>query len=185
MKISKIIWAIRAVLYKVRYGKIGSMSYIGKPLFTTGEKSCFIGSKVRIYPGMRLEITEGIGKLIIEDDTSIGQNFHVAVAENDVRIGAHTTISGNVHITSLDHGYKMMGTHILKQPLISRETSIGENCFIGYGVVILAGTKLGKQCVVGANSVVRGSFPDGCVLAGVPARIIKRYNEQTGCWEDE
>lgn len=185
MKISKIIWAIRAMLYKFKYGQIGSMSYIGKPLFTTGEKNCCIGKKVRIYPGMRMEIMERDGKLYIEDDTSIGQNFHVAVAEKDVRIGAHTTISGNVHITSLDHEYKMINTHILKQPLKNRETVIGDNCFIGYGAVILAGTKLGKQCIVGANSVVRGSFPDRCVLAGAPAKIIKRYNEQTGCWENE
>lgn len=185
MKFSKVIWVMRGFFYKLQYGHIGNISYFGKPTFTTGEKNCFIGNKVRIYPGLRMEISGGEGKLYIDDDTSIGQNFHVAVAEEDVKIGAHTTISGNVHISSLDHEYKIIDTHILKQPLKNRETVIGENCFIGYGVVILAGTNLGKQCIVGANSVVRGSFPDRCVIAGAPAKVIKKYNEQTGKWENE
>jgi len=51
------------------------------------------------------------------------------------------------------------------------------------GVAIQAGTVLGKQCIVGANSVVRGVFPDYSVIAGVPARIIKRFNFDKNKWE--
>ena len=47
----------------------------------------------------------------------------------------------------------------------------------------MAGTKLGKQCVVGANSVVRGEFPDYCVIVGAPARVVKKYNPDTKIWE--
>lgn len=50
------------------------------------------------------------------------------------------------------------------------------------GVAIQAGTILGEQCIVGANSVVRGTFPDYCVIAGVPAKIIKIYNKESGEW---
>lgn len=64
-----------------------------------------------------------------------------------------------------------------------RHTEIGENCFIGYGAAIQAGTVLGRQCIVGANSVVRGEFPDYCVIVGAPARIVKRYNPVSGEWE--
>lgn len=64
-----------------------------------------------------------------------------------------------------------------------KETKIGENCFIGIGVAIQAGTILGKQCVVGSNSVVRGEFPDYCVIVGAPARIVKKYNFETQRWE--
>lgn len=49
--------------------------------------------------------------------------------------------------------------------------------------VIQAGTILGKQCIVGANAVVRGHFPPYCVIVGVPARIVKRYDEKSGAWK--
>lgn len=45
------------------------------------------------------------------------------------------------------------------------------------------GTILGEQCIVGANAVVRGIFPDYCVIVGVPAKIIKRYNPSTKSWQ--
>ena len=67
--------------------------------------------------------------------------------------------------------------------MIVKDTIIGENCFIGYGVAIQAGTKLGKQCIVGANAVVRGDFPDYSVIAGVPAKIIRKYNFDTKTWD--
>lgn len=49
--------------------------------------------------------------------------------------------------------------------------------------VILGGSSIGNNCVIGANSVVRGSYPDNCVIAGVPARIVQRYNPNSAKWE--
>jgi acetyltransferase-like isoleucine patch superfamily enzyme len=123
------------------------------------------------------------GRILIEEDVSIGQNFHITSAKELLRIGTRTTISGNVFITNIDHDYRAIDRHILEQEYIIKTTSIGENCFIGYGASIQAGTILGKQCVVGTNAVVRGIFPDYCVLAGVPARIIKKYNLASCRWE--
>ena len=79
-------------------------------------------------------------------------------------------------VTNIDHDYKVINKPIAQQELIVNETEIGENCFIGSGVKIQAGTKLGFQCVVGANAVVRGEFPDYSVIVGVPAKVIKRLN---------
>lgn len=67
--------------------------------------------------------------------------------------------------------------------MIVRETSIGDGCFIGYGAAIQAGTKLGQHCVVGASAVVRGKFPDYCVIVGNPAHVVKKYNLETRSWE--
>ena len=85
-------------------------------------------------------------------------------------------------ITNIDHSYQEIGIHILDQEQIMHETMIGENCFIGYGAVIQAGTILGKQCIIGSNSVVRGTFPDYCVIVGIPAKIIKRYDNGAKKW---
>ncbi|GAM59552.1 O-acetyltransferase [Vibrio ishigakensis] len=70
----------------------------------------------------------------------------------------------------------------MEQPHEIKEVSIGRNSFIGYGAVILPGTILGEQCVVGANSVVRGKFPSFAVIAGNPAKIIKRYDQEKDKW---
>jgi acetyltransferase-like isoleucine patch superfamily enzyme len=183
MIIIKYLWAIRAIIYKARFKKVGRFSYIGKPIGLVGTRRITIGNKVRIQPGVRMETFGEEGSIIIKDNVSIAQNFHITSSNSQLVIGEDTTIAGNVFITNIDHDYQQIGVHILKQSYITKETRIGINCFIGYGAAIQAGTILGKQCIVGANSVVRGEFPDYCVIAGVPARIVKKYNPATCKWE--
>lgn len=56
--------------------------------------------------------------------------------------------------------------------LAYQSVSIGENSFIGAGVVILPGTKIGKLCIIGAGAVVKGEIPDYSVVVGNPCKII-------------
>jgi acetyltransferase-like isoleucine patch superfamily enzyme len=182
MKIIKYFWTIRAIIYKIFFEKIGWFTYIGKPIYLHGTRNVKIGNKVRIYPGVRIEAHGENGRIFINDNVSIGQNFHITSSDSELVVGKDTTILGNVFITNIDHDYKQIGTHILEQDFLTKETRIGENCFIGYGAAIQAGTKLGKQCIVGANSVVRGEFPDFCVIVGAPAKVVKRYDGNLGEW---
>ena len=168
--------------YRLRFQSIGSYSYIGKPVYIRNPKNIKIGSHVRIYPGARME-TEGKGVIEIENNVAIGQNFHITSGQERLVIKRDTTILGNVFITNIDHDYREIGIHVMDQNEEVTTTYIGENCFIGYGAAIQAGTVLGKQCVVGANSVVRGIFPDYSVIAGAPGRIVKRYNKANRIWE--
>lgn len=181
MDFRKIYWYIRLQVQKPFFKAVGNKSYLGPELSIIGRKNISIGNQVRIYPGSRIE-THNNGQIIIEDDCSIGQNFHVISMKGILMIGSNTTISGNVFITNLDHEYQEIGKHILDQKMIVKETKIGENCFIGYGASIQAGTVLGRQCIVGTNAVVRGTFPDYSVIAGVPAKIVKRYDKELEKW---
>lgn len=180
--IYKIFWIIRGLIYKPFFGKFGFPSYIGKPVFIGNFKRIFIGKRVRIFPGARIEVISNDASIVFEDNISIGQNLHITSAGNLV-ICKNTTIAENVMITNVDHNYTQINKHILEQNHIMKETHIGANCFIGYGVVIQAGTILGKQCIVGANAVVRGEFSDYCVIAGIPAKIVKRYDLITKQWK--
>lgn len=177
----KIIWMLRAVFYKFLFGRFGFMSYIGSPLYISGPRNIFIGSRVRLYPGARLETIKS-GTINIGNNVSIGQNFHLISGEKIV-ICNNVTISGNVFISDVEHQYENIGIHVMDQPLNRAEVLIRENCFLGYGCVIRAGTILGAQCVVGANSVVKGIFPDYCVIAGNPAKVIKKFNSATNTWD--
>jgi len=118
----------------------------------------------------------------IEDNVSIGQNFHI-VSGGDLQIGSGTTIAANVFINNMDNRYQEIGVPIFQQEKVVKETKIGKNCFIGIGASIQLGTILGEQCIVGANAVVKGHYPNYCVIAGNPAKVIKRYNSSQQKWQ--
>lgn len=58
------------------------------------------------------------------------------------------------------------------------ETVIGESAWIGAGAIIMPGVKIGKCSVVGAGAVVTKDVPEYCVVAGVPAKVIRRFDVQ-------
>ena len=182
MEFRKLLWAFRAVAYKPFFGKIGGKSYIGKPVSLIGTKNIYVGNRVRIYPGVRMEAHKG-GKIVINENCSIAQNFHITAEQEELIIEKNTTILGNVFITNIDHDYRDIKKHIMDQDWKVSTTRIGEGSFIGFGAAIQAGTVLGKHCIVGTNAVVRGYFPDYCVIVGVPGRVEKKYNPVSGEWE--
>lgn len=60
---------------------------------------------------------------------------------------------------------------------------IGDNCYISPGVKIVKPVHIGNNVVIGANAVVNKDIPDNTMVAGIPAKPIKRYNEATSHWE--
>lgn len=178
----KLFWSTRLLLYKPFMGECHLPGYIGKPKFIKKLSGLYLGQKVRIYPGLRVELEGENPKITIGNNVSIGQDCHFVSSSGNLVIGNNVVISGNVLITNCDHNYKEIGTFLYNQGLKNQETKIGDNSFIGYGAVILAGTTIGKQCVIAANSVVRGDFGDYCVIAGSPAKIVKKYSKEKEMW---
>ena len=176
----KYVWALRALIYKPFFKHIGNMTYIGKPCFIEGRKRISVGNRTRIFPGIRMEAI-GSGEISIGDNCAIEQNVHIT-SGGGLSIGDDVTILGNVCITNIDHEYQNIDQSVLEQTNIVSHTSIGQGSFLGYGSIIQAGTQLGKHCIVGANSVIRGEFPDYCVIVGSPGRIVKRYNASLKEW---
>jgi len=177
---------IAQTFYRMFFKSIGPNSFIKKPLFLTPE-FITIGSNVRIWSDARIEgissyaHTQFNPHVILEDGVSFQQRCHITAADTLI-IGKNTVALFDVMITNIDHEYECIDLPIGSQPLIVKETKIGENCFIGSGAKIQAGTILGRHCVVGTNAVVRGCFPDYCVIVGVPAKIVKRYDDETLKW---
>jgi hypothetical protein len=90
----------------------------------------------------------------------------------NIYIGKGTYIAPNVGLITSNHDPQDIDTHIPGEDI-----NIGEKCWVGMNAVILPGVSLGKNTVVGAGAVVTHSFPDGyCMLAGVPARLIKKID---------
>lgn len=186
---NKALMALQQITNTRKFGAYGRGSILRSPDRILGRKHIYIGNYVGILQHARIEAISKYKEqsyepqIIIGDKTSIGQNLHV-VACNEVKIGREVTISGNVFISDCSHEYRELDVNSSDQPLLIDKTKIGDYSFIGYGAAIMPGAILGKQCIVGTNAVVlKGVYPDCCVLAGVPAKIIKRYNPLTKEWE--
>ena len=170
-----------------RLRALGRGSIIQAPLFWTPEY-IEVGNDVLVWPGCRFEgidlDTASAGttpRIVLGDGVSFQQHCHLTAARHG-EIGAGTSVLFGVMITDTDHRYDRIDQPPALQPLDVRSTVIGENCFIGARASIQAGTGLGRHCIVGTNAVVRGTFPDYCVLVGAPARVIKRYDPVSGTW---
>src|SRR5690606_40054178 len=96
-----------------------------------------------------------------------------------LEIGKSSLILANVFITNIDHDYTALGEHVVKQRIHVKDTVIGENCFIGMGAAIMAGTGRGKHGAVCANPVRRGIYPHYTVLACAPRTSVRRQNPAT------
>jgi len=125
-------------------------------------------------------INNGVGDVIIGDRTRIGIGSTVigpVIVGNDVRLAQNVVLSG------LNHNYEEVDKPISKQGVTTMPIHIGDESWIGANTVIVAGTSIGKHCIVAGGSVVTKDTPPYSVVAGNPARVIKIYNDITGNWE--
>ena len=82
-----------------------------------------------------------------------------------------------VYITDQNHGYEDPDVPIGRQFPVNRPVVIGSGSWLGAGAIVLPGARIGRNVVIAAGSVVRGEIPDRCVVAGVPARIIREHTD--------
>jgi serine acetyltransferase len=124
-----------------------------------------------IVPGQEL----GPASLLrIGDGCVIGRGSHI-VAHQRVDIGDDVFTGPYVYITDQNHGYADPDVPIGRKWPANAPVSIGAGSWLGAGAIVLPGSCIGRHVVVGAGSVVRGQVPDHCVVAGVPARIVRSY----------
>lgn len=173
IKFIKALWVLRTLISFGAYRNIGWLTYVAKPTFLYGKSRMLFGNNVRIFPGARIEVMKG-ASLQIDNNVSIGPNVNITVAKK-IKINEGTTISANVFITDMDHDISSRNTSVMETSnIISNGTYIGSYCFIGAGVVILGGTEVEDNVVVGANSVVRGILNSDSIYAGSPAKFLRR-----------
>lgn len=183
--ISFCIRRISSLRWKLSFSAFGVKSYIYSPLKVDGANNIFIGNKV--YVGYKtwlaaLPLTkEKKCSLIIQDDCAIG-NFNHIYCTKRIVLEKGVLTADKVYISDNLHGYEDINTYIKNQPIIQNgEVIIGEGSWLGENVCVL-GVRIGKHCVIGSNSVVTKDIPDYCVAVGAPAKVIKRYDLNSGLW---
>jgi acetyltransferase-like isoleucine patch superfamily enzyme len=143
---------------KRKVKKIGTNSEIRPYCVINGTGNVIIGNNVTIPEGTRLfaDPTDPTAEIIIEDNV---------------------LLAPNVSIYCSTHSFNDITIPIQNQPFTNKTTTLREGCWIGINVVILPGVTIGKNSVVGANSLVNKDVPDYCVAVGSPAKIIRNLKE--------
>ncbi|HET6187628.1 MAG TPA: acyltransferase [Trebonia sp.] len=138
-------------------------------------RDTLVGTHVTMCAGMVPGQDLGPSPVLrIGDRCVIGRGSHI-VAHHSIDIGDDVFTGPYVYVTDQNHGYADPDIPIGRQLPRNTAVSIGSGTWLGAGVIVLPGACIGRNVVVAAGSVVRGQVPDRCVVAGVPARVVRAY----------
>ena len=161
------------------FGAFGKHNYLFD-LELLNPQNIFLGSNLWISK-TRLASSKG-GKLIIGNHVAIRRFSQIyalqsIIIEDGVLMAENTFISDNTHtFTDITTPVRDQDIKPLGNVVIGSGTWIGRN-------VVVNGCKIGRNCIIGAYTFLKKDIPDYCVVVGNPARIVKRYNPQSGQWE--
>lgn len=149
-------------------------------------------SRIDVFPFNRFElgvlatiedfctVNNGSGDVILGDRVRVGMG---SVIIGPVKMGNGSGLGQHVFVAGFNHGFADGSKNSSIQPLDIKPVVIEEDAHIGANSVVTAGVTIGKRTQVGAGSVVTKNIPPFSVAVGNPARVIKRYNHETGKWE--
>lgn len=110
------------------------------------------------------------GNVVVGEETWIGPNTLLDGSGEPLTIGSHCNISAGVQIYTHDSAHRRVSFGSL--PLSSAAVRIGEGTYVGSQSIVAPGVKIGRRCIVGANSLVNADIADMSFVAGPPARLI-------------
>jgi acetyltransferase-like isoleucine patch superfamily enzyme len=112
--------------------------------------------------------------IILGPGVNVGSHCRIAT-QSGIEIGASTLIAAYAYIGPGNHQLGDDDTPMIEKEMELRGgVTIGTNCWIGTRATILDGVTIGDGAIVGAHSLVREDVPAGALVAGTPARLIKR-----------
>ena len=170
-----------------RFGSFGAGSCIDFPPATLQNvESIHLGRGVLVGRHATLAAGYGVGDpnlsdraLVIGHGCVLGARTTV-LAHTRVELGDSVFTGQSAFITDASHGYQDPDQPIGKQFGPHQPVTIGSGSWIGHGAVILPGARIGRNVVVAAGAVVRGEVEDHAVVAGSPARVVRRLEPGLG-----
>lgn len=166
--------------FKRKLKHSGKNIYICNKNLFEGLNNVSIGNNFTSKDGLWMATYNNFGnksynpEIIIGSDVHLSRNCHIG-AINKIVISDNVLIGSNVLIN--DHSHGNSNDFSACRAMLPLESKggifIGENTWICDNAIILGGVNIGKNCIIGANSVVTKSFGDGVMIAGNPAKIVK------------
>lgn len=125
-------------------------------------------------------INNGVGDVVIGDRTRIGLGNTLI---GPISIGNDIMFAQNIVLSGLNHGFEDINTPISLQKTSTKLIIVEDEVWIGANSVIVAGVTIGKHAVVAAGSVVTKDVSPYTIVAGNPAKPLKKYNTNSKQWE--
>lgn len=168
-----------SAFYARGFRGFGHGAFIGHPVKIEGAGGITVGPGAVVLQNgwlAALPLLEGVEpRLELGAGCYVGRSCHI-VAIKGVSIGAKALIADRVYISDNVHVFENPLVPVMDQPVkLKGEVCIGEGAWLGENVCVI-GASVGRNSVVGANSVVTRDIPDHCVAVGSPARIVKRWD---------
>ena len=116
-------------------------------------------------------INNAVGDVIIGDHTRIG--LHNTII-GPVDIGSHVNLAQGITVSALNHNFSDTKKRIDEQGVSTNQVTIEDDVWVGANAVILPGVTIGEHCVVAAGAIVTKDVPPHSLVAGVPAKVIKK-----------
>lgn len=192
--VRKLLMLARAALFLRVYPRLNRKFYLGVTPKVFGLKKIKLPERFSFGDHLWMETISQYGGVEYNPYLEIGENFtasdyfHIGCVSKIV-IGANVLVGSKVHITDHAHGiYEGCAQSTPYSMPIQRMLPndgfvvIGDNVWIGDGVVVLPNTNIGNGAIVGANSVVSRDVPANVMVVGAPAKIIKKWNDVEGRW---
>jgi acetyltransferase-like isoleucine patch superfamily enzyme len=189
-----IYMALCLIRTKLFYSKARIIRF---PFDIRGKRYIDLGEGLTTGKGCRLEAfpKDKGDKVVMRfgKGCQINDYCHISAME-EVVIEDGVLLAGKVYISDNSHGYYKLAqgggidnslptVRPIDREYYTSPIRIGKNTWIAENVVVMPGVSIGEGCVIGANSVVTKSIDRYSMAVGVPAKVIKRYNEKSKCWE--
>jgi acetyltransferase-like isoleucine patch superfamily enzyme len=140
-------------------------------IYERGGGEVTLGDRIFIHQDTIIEVGQG-GRIFIGADTQIQPRCHLSAYKGSLTIGGNVLVSPNCAFYPYDHGTQA-GQSIQKQPLRTKGGIVVEDdVWLGTGVIVLDGVRIGRGAVMGAGAVVTSFMPEGVIAVGKPARVI-------------
>ena len=134
-----------------------------------------VGQHAFFEPGVWL--TSDSGRISIGSGTFLNLNVMVAALDR-VEIGDHCMLANGCLVTDAAHRFDDHERPVPWQGFSSKgPTVIGDNVWLGANVAVTGGVRIGRRCVIGANSVVTSNIPEFSIAAGAPARVVRSVRD--------
>jgi acetyltransferase-like isoleucine patch superfamily enzyme len=163
----------------MRRGAFARWPLEGNVLEALQEGRLELGEGVLFEPGVWITAPRQ-ARVRIGEGTFLNRNVMVA-AQELVEIGAHCMLANGCFVSDANHRFDDPDKPITWQGFDSKgPTRIGENCWLGAGVIVTSGVTIGERCVIGANSVVTRDIEPFSIAAGSPAKVLRRVEYEKG-----